>query len=560
MKKNRRKFLQSMTIGGLGLGLLEPIKAHPMIPAYKMEEMDQDVSKPKKITLLQTTDVHCQIHPHDELFWENEAMVFRKTAGYAHLATMFKKYRKANPNTFIMDTGDMFQGSMLSIKTQGGAYTDILNQLDYDLYLPGNWEVVYHKDRMQQLMGGLNGPKVCANMYHDLGDGVKGELIFPAYYTWMVEGIKIGFLGYTDHLVPIRQSPAYSKGIIYTKPEENLAHYVGVLKKQEQCDFVIIPAHMGLSQQIALANLPACEGVDYIFGGDTHERVRKPIQCKYAKVVEPGAFGSFIGKLELTVQNGKILEEQYELVEVSPDKYKADASMATLISTLEKDFITDIKKVHGYSKVPLYRYFVVENTIDTMIVDALMWKAKTDIVFSNGFRFCPPRDKDHTGMVPITEGYIVDMLPIDAVARTGIVTGKQIKDWLEKELQNVFAKEASGRFGGWVVKMKGMSVEFKAFEELGQRVQKVMVGDLPLDLQREYTITACEREGDPKDTLCRILKVKQTRNLDFTLHQMMRDYLHTFSPVDPTPHHNVRILDAPQTLLSQVFGVDYKFV
>lgn len=52
---------------------------------------------------------------------------------------MFKKYRKANPNTFIMDTGDMFQGSMLSIKTQGGAYTDILNQLDYDLYLPGNW-------------------------------------------------------------------------------------------------------------------------------------------------------------------------------------------------------------------------------------------------------------------------------------------------------------------------------------------------------------------------------------------------------------------------------------
>lgn len=115
---------------------------------------------------------------------------------------------------------------------------------------------------------------------------------------------------------------------------------------------MIIPAHMGLSQQIALANLPACEGVDYIFGGDTHERVRKPIQCKYAKVVEPGAFGSFIGKLELTVQNGKILEEQYELVEVSPDKYKADASMATLISTLEKDFITDIKK---YMDIPKYR-------------------------------------------------------------------------------------------------------------------------------------------------------------------------------------------------------------
>jgi S-sulfosulfanyl-L-cysteine sulfohydrolase len=44
------------------------------------------------------------------------------------------------------------------------------------------------------------------------------------------------------------------------------------------------------------------------------------------------------------------------------------------------------------------------------------------------------------------------------------------------------------------------------------------------------------------------------------MHQVIRDYVKTFSPVDPTPHHNVKILDAPETLLSQVFGVDYKFV
>jgi sulfur-oxidizing protein SoxB len=88
-----------------------------------------------------------------------------------------------------------------------------------------------------------------------------------------VEGVKIGFIGYTDPLVPIRQSPNYSKGIIYTKPEENLAHYVDVLRNQEQCAYVMIVAHLGLSQQIALANMPECEGVNYILGGDTHERV-----------------------------------------------------------------------------------------------------------------------------------------------------------------------------------------------------------------------------------------------------------------------------------------------
>jgi 2',3'-cyclic-nucleotide 2'-phosphodiesterase (5'-nucleotidase family) len=65
-------------------------------------------------------------------------------------------------------------------------------------------------------------------------------------------------LGYTDPLVPIRQSPNYSKGI-YTPPEDNLAHYIDVLRNQEQCSYIIIIAHLGLSQQIALANKPECE-------------------------------------------------------------------------------------------------------------------------------------------------------------------------------------------------------------------------------------------------------------------------------------------------------------
>lgn len=560
MKKDRRKFIQSLALGSIGFGVADIKTAATGSDLEHQQTLPGQHKKATTITLLQSTDVHCQIHSHDELFWENEKMVFRKTAGYAHLATLFKEYRKKDPNTFIVDTGDMFQGSLLSVKTQGGAYTEILDQLGYDLYLPGNWEVIYLKTRMQQLLGGLEAPKVCANMYHDLGNGVKGDLIFPPYHTWVAEGFKIGFLGYTDHLVPIRQSPLYSKGIIYTPPQENLKYFVDLLKNQEQCDYIIILAHLGLSQQIHLANLPECEGVNYIFGGDTHERVRKPIQCQYAKVVEPGAFGSFVGKLQLTIKEGKLAGEEYELIEVNPKQYKADPSMVNLIRKLEKNYFPEINKVIGYSKQPLYRYFVVENTIDTLIIDALMWKAKTDIVLSNGFRFCPPRTADHTGLVPITEGYIYDMLPVDAYARSAVATGQQLKDWLEKELENVFAKEASRRLGGWVVKMKGLAMEFKAFEKFGYRVQRLTVNGIPLEMTKDYSITACEREGDPIDLLCRIPKVKKPRNLDFTMHQVIRDYVKAFSPIDPKPPENVKILDAPQSILSQVFGVDYKFV
>ncbi len=564
---HRRKFLRTALLAGLGAGLTPLVSQgnNPVTSPTKAADPAQDAetlvpAMNGTLSLLQTTDVHCQIHPHDELFWENNQAVFRKTAGYAHIATLFDQVRKRNPNTFIVDTGDMFQGSELSVKTTGQALSPILNTLGYDLYLPGNWEVVYYKKAMQTLLGGLDAPKVCANMFHDAGEGKQGELIFPPYFTWSRLGVKIGFLGYTDPLVPLRQSPNYSKGIIYTKPEENLAYYVGVLREQEQCDFVILLSHLGLSQQIALANAPACTGVNYIFGGDTHERVREPIVCKYAKVVEPGAFGSFVGRLDLEVKDGKITGEHYELVEVDVRKYRAKKQVSTLITQLEAPFAADIGRVVGHSKVPLYRYFVVENSIDTLILDALAWKVGTDIVLSNGFRFCPPRSTpDADGLISITEGFIFDMLPVDATVRTAKVTGAELLKWLEKEMNNVFAKDASKRFGGWLIKFRGMEVAFHAFGEPGKRVQTVTVGGQPLDPARTYSVSACERDGDPETMLCRIPNVTGGQNMPYSLHVVLKEYLAKHSPVSPLPAGAAKMLDAPATLLSQVSGVDYVF-
>ena len=559
-QNTRRNFLKYSTLAGLG------IAANPLsVLSADNKTMENDkvhLSKGQQlVSILQTTDVHCQLYPHDELFWEDEKAVFRKAGGYAQLGTYFDMARRNNPNTFIVDTGDMFQGSQLSVETTGKAIQPILNELGYNLYIPGNWEVVYNKENMLKLMGGLKAPKICSNMYHDLGDGIKGELIFPAYHTWNVAGIKIGFVGYTDPLVPLRQSPEYSKGIIYTQPEVNLQHYVRLLREQEQCDFVILLSHLGLSQQIALADNSVCKGIDYIFGGDTHERVRTPIICKYSKVVEPGAFGSFVGRLDLVVENGKVVKDHYTLDEVNPGKYKPSGPVMSIIKQNEQPFKEDISRVVGYSTIPLYRYFVVENPIDTLIIDALMWKVKPDIVLSNGFRFCPPNTTpDATGNIPITQGYLYDMLPVDSTVRVGKVTGQQLMDWLEKELNNVFAKDASKRFGGWVVKFKGMAVEFRAFEEQGKRVQKITVNNKPLDPARLYVVSACEREGDPKDVLCRMQNVKETVNTPYTLHQVLTEYLSLNSPVTPKPVGNAIILDAPSTMLTQVFGVDYQFV
>ena len=67
---------------------------------------------------------------------------------------------------------------------------------------------------------------------------------------------RVGFVGYNDPLTPIRQSPAYSRGITFTRPEVDLAKYVNVLRQEKGCQLVFVLSHMGLAQQLNLANQP----------------------------------------------------------------------------------------------------------------------------------------------------------------------------------------------------------------------------------------------------------------------------------------------------------------
>ena len=50
-----------------------------------------------------------------------------------------------------------------------------------------------------------------------------------------------------------------------------------------------------------------------------------------------------------------------------------------------------------------------------------------------------------------------------------------------------------------------------------------------------------------------------TRYEEATLHDVLLEYLKENSPVAPSPRKDAIALDAPASLLSQVFGVDYEF-
>ncbi|MBO9201276.1 MULTISPECIES: bifunctional metallophosphatase/5'-nucleotidase [Niastella] len=572
-ENSRRDFIKKAGRLGLSLGIGGGLVTTPLAAAalydeeatYKSNSMKQNKAvrdgKASLITLLHTADIHSQLYQHDEFFIENGKPVYKKRGGLASLKTMINTLRNHNAaNTLVIDGGDCFQGSGIAALSEGKAIVPLMNNIGYDIMLPGNWEVVYGKEMLMQDMFGYDALKVCANMYHDTQDDMKGDLIFPPYYVKHMAGVKIGFIGYNDPLTPKRQSPAYCDGIKFTPPESNVAKYIKILREYEKCQLVFLVTHMGLAQQFGLSNMEQVKGVDYILGADTHERLRKPVQGAYAKVTEPGAFGSFIAKLDIVMENGIIKDQTYQLLDVDPATYREDEEMKRLINKANEPYKKELSRVIGKTKNPLIRYYVIETPMDNFITDAIMWKFKPDIALSNGFRFCPPLVPDPaTGTADITVDYLWSMLPVDSEAKKGSVTGKQLWNWLEIELENTFARDPAKRLGGWVIRFKGMEVNFTLGNTAGKRVNYIKVGGEPVDLDREYSFVACEREGDPDTTLCRMQGVNQPQLLGYTMHKVIEEYLAVHSPIAPVVEGRCTATDAPATLLTQVMGLGYEF-
>ncbi|MDF0706096.1 bifunctional metallophosphatase/5'-nucleotidase [Flagellimonas okinawensis] len=508
------------------------------------------------ITILQTADIHGQLFPHDELFWEDEQITFRKLGGLAHVKTLFEDERSKNPEgTLILDGGDLIQGSAYAALSEGKAFSPIIQEMGYDFLIPGNWEVVYGKQAMMDVLTQYNTPVISANMYHE----ATGESLFPQYFVKELKGVKLGFISYNDPEIPVRQNPSFSEGIRFDPIDANLEALITELKDNQHVDVLFLVTHIGISKQYDLANNPALERVDYVLGNDTHERIRKPLQAKYTKVTEPGAFASFVGKLTLTVKDGKVVDEAYDLLEVDPATYAADEKVAQIIETATAPYQEEASEVLGYTSVPLYRYFVVENPMDNFITDAARWKTGVDVSISNGFRFSTPISVEEGGKSPITKADLWSMLPVNEKVKIGKASGKQIKDWLEKELHNVFAQNPTERFGGWLVRFSGMELTFNANKPKGERVVSIKIGGNPIQKDKLYTMSACRREGEPLPTLCRMPNTVETEVMDYTIHDVIEEYLKEKGTIAPSLDGRAKALDLGPNVLSQLPGTDYQF-
>lgn len=500
--------------------------------------MDPRPPERRQVTVLYVADLHGQLEPHPELFWGPEGERIEVAGGFARVRAAVDQIRaERGGDVLFLDAGDTIQGSGVAALSEGAAMIAPLNALGLDGALPGNWEVAYGPDVLRERLGALDYPVFAAN----LRDEASGERLFPPTLVREVGGVKVGVVGFTDPDVPRRQPPAYSTGLRYDDHAELPKLVEGL--RADGAEVVLLMSHVGLGKAVALAE--QIPGVDAHLSSDTHERTYTPIEVGESWVVEPGAFGSFLGRLDLWVADGQVVDKRWELIELT-EAWPEDPEVARLVGEARAPWADTLDQVVGSTADTLARYAVVETPLDAVLADALREVTGAEIALSNGFRFGTPVLPG-----PIREADLWGFYPIVTQLKTGRVTGRQLRDFWERELENVFATDPTRRFGGWVPRPSGMEVVFEAKAPAGRRVRELRVGGEPLQDDRLYTVAACEREGDAFDTLCRIPGAVDVQIHDLDAHDAVRTWLARHPDVRVPPMGRVTAVDLPPVLRTQ---------
>tara|TARA_R110001599_G_scaffold8439_5_gene40943 strand:- start:18007 stop:18921 length:915 start_codon:yes stop_codon:yes gene_type:complete len=285
---DRRKFIQQTSaaaslaaIGGLTL------------PSFTTKEK-------KHITILHTNDTHSHVEPFEATHYK-----YANKGGVARRATLIETIRKENPNTLLLDAGDIFQGTPYFNYFGGELEFKLMSMLKYDLATIGNHDFDNSINGLYKQLPNANFNFVSAN--YDFKNTVLDTHVKP-YQIFKKDGIKIGIFGLGIKLEGL-VNPKMYKETKYLDPIETSQDMSRILKEEQQCDLVICLSHLGYYYRrnpkiISDLNLAkSTQNIDLIIGGHTHTFLPKPTIVKNSNnqnmlVNQVGSYGINLGRID----------------------------------------------------------------------------------------------------------------------------------------------------------------------------------------------------------------------------------------------------------------------
>lgn len=440
----------------------------------------------KSLTLLQINDTHAYLDLHPELFWTARGADYRPAGGYGRLAALVRQVRRERPGSvLVFDGGDTIHGTYPAVQTRGQALVPILQAMDMN-GMTAHWDFAYGPQRLHEVARQLPYPMLAANVY----DKTTGERPFPATTVCEMGGLRVGAVGLAATIVDKTMPPHFSEGLRLTLGNEELPGEIARLREQEGADLIVAITHLGYAQDLKLAG--EVSGIDVLLSAHTHNRVRRPARVGDTLVIQSGCHGSFLGRLDLEVEGGRVVDYRHELRVVGPE-IEPDPQVQALVNEALQPHRQELSQVVGHTTTGLNRNTVLEATMDNLLLQALLEATGAEVAFSNGWRYGAPIPPG-----PITLNDLWNIIPVNPPVSVTSLTGDEMWTMMEENLEHTFARDPYEQMGGYVKRALGIKAYVKLENPAGERLQELFVGDKPLERDRSYRAAFVTEQGVPR--------------------------------------------------------------
>ena len=458
--------------------------------------------------ILYTSDIHCGA---DQGF------------GLVGLKQVRDTFEAQGYTTILVDDGDAVQGELMGTVTKGEAMIKLMNEMKYDVVIPGNHEFDYGMEQFNKLVEMADFPYISCNLTKE------GELVFEPYIIKEAAGKRIAFVGVTTPETLSSSMPSNFKNedgeFIYDFMNDASGEklYAAVQKavddaRAEGVDYVYLLGHLGIdesSQPWDYADVIShTNGIDVMLDGHSHDTAQVTMKNKDGETVVRSACGTkmqCIGYSHISATDGIVDTNIWSWPNTMPlpNLMGIQNDMSGPIEAVEEEIKSYTQNVIAETKYQLYindpeardssgnpirMVRRAETNLGDLITDAIRVQTGADIGVFGGGAIRAGIEKGN-----ITYGEIMNVMPFQNQIAIIRVTGQQLLDALEWSV-----KDVPEEFGGFL-QVSGMTYEADLSVPSGcqkdengrmtgiegeRRIRNVTIGGEPIDPQAKYTVAS----------------------------------------------------------------------
>ena len=257
------------------------------------------------ISILHTTDLHGHILPTSD--YDGTA----DRGGLARCVTQIRRWRRQNRNSILIDVGDVYQGTEVSLRNKGELMIDLFNYLEYDAWVVGNHEFDWGIEAFHQALQRSTMPVLAANTLlegtppGELPDAKHPFAKIQPFILKEFAGIKLALIGITTPGMSFWLPREFTKGIDFQRPVEPVRRAIA-RAKSEGADAIVLTGHMGLKPRTGgddFANSVTAltsefPDVPIFIAGHTHQAIPSRL-TNGVLFTQADHFGIHVGRVDL---------------------------------------------------------------------------------------------------------------------------------------------------------------------------------------------------------------------------------------------------------------------